>query len=210
MNKFGHSLASKRKSSFKIIRAESSLPFTSEGQYDMEHHRLCNVKTPQVENDASNKVYVDTKDEKLESTINQLKKDLDNMNNQVVTTIHYQNNEVFRELETKLDQLETKIIKSMNELIVSSTTPITNQIKVMETKLNGLDTQEKIIDKQINVLQKNLEDKIGQFIVTPSFISVKNRRIVKAGKGLDDTDLVTKGQLNQEINKIKDIISKKI
>ncbi len=60
MNKFGHSLSSSSSRRRQIIRAQASaLPTTTDGDYNVEKHRLCNIGMPSDDNDASTKKYVD-------------------------------------------------------------------------------------------------------------------------------------------------------
>lgn len=58
LDKFGRS--SHANSKLKNLRTSSlPIPRTTDGDYDFTNHKLCNVKTPTVNDDSANKKYVD-------------------------------------------------------------------------------------------------------------------------------------------------------
>lgn len=62
MNKFGRSLpsASRQKGSVRMIQTSNAIAVTSDGDYNFQDRRLCNVKPPVDKGDAVNKEFVES------------------------------------------------------------------------------------------------------------------------------------------------------
>lgn len=67
LDKFARSSVSR--SGKRIFVQNNSFPLTKDGDYDFSYHRLCNIKSPEEDNDSTTKVYVD-------SSLNDIKKEL--------------------------------------------------------------------------------------------------------------------------------------
>ena len=77
MNKFGRSLPSAQEK-IKIMQVQTPdlITLTKDGEYTIQNHRLCNIKTPTDDSDAANKGFVENAIIAYKTQINQSLREL--------------------------------------------------------------------------------------------------------------------------------------
>lgn len=106
--------------------------------------------------------------------------------------------EVFEDLGSRGSDLTTR---NIGDLKFELSDDLKRAIEIMNDKIN-LE-----LNKQTTSLGGRLDKLEEQFLFTKSYVSVKSRRVVSADKAINDTDLVTKEQLDDVFSQLKDLLA---
>ena len=216
LDKFGRrSDAFKRRQQqqqFSIPYTKPQLARTQDGNIDMEYLKICNLKLPTDKNDAATKDYIDGQ---LKDNIDILYKKFHEihakyMKDSQVKMGHLQSkNEA---LENDIKNILNPKISGLEEQWLKKLTVLEKQYKDSQAKINQINSKNELLESDIkNKLipqVTGLEEQHKMFNITPSYISLGDKRIVRASKAINDFDLVPKKQLIQIIDeKLKEFSS---
>ena len=202
----------------EIIKGLPGVGFklTSDGDYDISNKKLTNVASPQTNNDASTKSYVDSevfKTLKLDGS-NAMTGAL-NMNNRRIENVgpgrhgttdvltHLQLEAFYFDLNTDSGNIEAQNpINMKNERILGVKDPIlhsdaSNKIYV-DSSLNFKGDKTELTNKADKTELANYLKKDGSVSVTGNF-NFGDNKITRVGNGSNSTDVVNKGYIDTEL-----------
>lgn len=135
LNKFGRS--SKAPNEVKVIRTQNLFAFTSQGDYDLQDRKLCNVKIPTEDSDAATKKYVDANSVSAMNTFN----------------------EKFKQTEKLIVSDVNKKISNLTKTVLTSSQTSTERTTLLNTKIeNMLVSMPSMIDQKVTSLQTQLTE----------------------------------------------------
>lgn len=134
MNKFGRSLpTSSRQKGIRVLPISNTFLVTTDGDYNIEGHRLCNVKAPVDKGDAVNKEFV-------EGILAQYNKELDARITKTFETIDSRLKAGLKSAEDHVQVVEARILKptEVRHLIQLSVNPMSNNLNKITKDVEDL------------------------------------------------------------------------
>ena len=202
----------------EIIKGLPGVGFklTSDGDYDISNKKLTNVASPQTNNDASTKSYVDSevfKTLKLDGS-NAMTGAL-NMNNRRIENVgpgrhgttdvltHLQLEAFYFDLNTDNGNIEAQNpINMKNERILGVKDPLLHSVAsnkfYVDNSLNFKADKTQLSNKADKTELANYLKKDGSISVTGNF-NFGDNKITRVGNGSNSTDVVNKGYIDTEL-----------
>ena len=120
-------------------------------------------------------------------------------------------NKKLKELERKtkeLNETDEELSNLIQDITLLDMSELNEKINNVKNEINLYKKEiQTILTMQLKPFEKSLqmlEEKLKDFNMRPTYISLNNRRLVKSADGIDAWDLVTKSQLDNAIkNRLK-------
>nr|WP_253308891.1 hypothetical protein [Rickettsia endosymbiont of Ceutorhynchus assimilis] len=155
MNRFGHSLSSSSRRPVQIIRPQPALPTTTDGDYNVENHRLCNIGMPSDDNDASTKKYVDLASTSLynklliaNEALGALGEAVDNMSDQVKSSMNR-----IQELDQILNRNVHDDLRGLSDLARETGEKMSQLAMTCEERFQKMEQIETTINHRIDQIE---------------------------------------------------------
>lgn len=201
LNKFGQSRNASKQSSFlSKFQSTNLLKFTPDGNIDVEHLKICNVKQPSHDTDAVNKKYVDLEVKTLSDNVtkinNEIKKSISD-SNLLINRLNLSLHKVEQGLNlyiTKFDkQLAhfTAAVEEVNNKVMVATDKISQQKEIINTLALEVDNKNKsnknmidekwgqlmndneVLSRRIKILEDKKSVEVKRQSVKNSFPNIK-------------------------------------